>query len=42
MLDDFICDYTAEDSYKYFALDEDMIEWTLLEQMGIEPEIYED
>jgi len=42
MLDDFVCDYTAEDSYKYFVLDEDMIEWNLLNQMGVECEAYED
>ena len=42
MLDDFVCDYTAEDSYHWSSLDEDIIEWIFLEQMEIETEIYED
>ena len=42
MLDDFICDFTAEDSYRYYTLDEETIEWIFLEQNGIEAECYED
>lgn len=43
MLDNYVCNESVEDSYRYFGyISEEEVEWYFLQQNGIEAECYED